>query len=242
MGFEVQHEGGETVYLREALLVYGTAHGDARYATRHDVAMIEGRPTIQAGGPLERAGLARLVGQLATASRLKTGVLPPNALTVGVDFVVWWLPPGRASFFFRTAEQRGYVGHRAGTGVHPGLVFAAKGPRLFAVAVKGSARPDEHSPLYHCPMMNVWASLGAVCTGSMPTPEGTAAQLIAGWTRGFFDSAFTHPNHARAVKFKGGLHAFWTANLDGRFEAFPEKVLVPLKTSLGRFIEGVEAS
>jgi PRTRC genetic system protein B len=240
MGFEVQHEGGETVCLREALLIYGTQNA-ARYATRHEVAMNDGRPTIQAGGPLDRASLARLVGQLATASRLKTGVLPPNTLAVGGDFVVWWLPPGRASFFFRTAEQRGCVGHRAGSGVHPGLVFAAKWPRLFAVAVKGNERPGQGTALYHCPLMNVWDQ-AEICTGSMPTPEGTAAQIIAGWTRGFFDSAFTHANHAHAIKFKGGLHAFWTANLDGRFETFPEKVLVPLKTSLGHFIDMVEAS
>lgn len=229
------------MHLSEALLVYASRHGGARYATRHTVVTVEGRPTIQAGQPLDRASLSRLVGQLATACRLKTGVLPANALAVGGDFVVWWLPPGRASFFFRTEEKPGCVGRRAGTGVHPGLVFAAKGPRLFAVAVKGSERPGESKPLYHCPMMNVW-DRAEVCTGSIPAPEGTAAQLITGWTRAFFDSAFTHPNHAHAIKFKGGLHAFWKRNLDGEFAVFPEKVLVPLKATLANLIDTVEAS
>ena len=45
------------------------------------------------------------------------------------------------------------------------------------------------------------------------------------WERNFWASAFTQPNHAKVVNYKGGLHAFSNDLLDGKFRKFPERVL-----------------
>ncbi len=243
MSFSIHHDTAEPMALKRAILLYGPKHGSLGYATVHDVVPgPNNTPVIKAGKALDRAVLSGIVTDLAGASRRRHGLLPPNVLAVGDASVMWWLPPGIRTFYFDTATtDANSIGKRAGKAWHPGLIFVAGRNEMWAFAVKGEKRPESGTPLYHAPLMNVWDG-GKVCTGTMPIPDTALASAIGKWEDSFFGSAFTHPNHPMAVKYKGGLHAFWRDMLDGKHARFPESVLVPIKDfTVGMLADGVEA-
>jgi PRTRC genetic system protein B len=119
-------------------------------------------------------------------------------------------------------------------------VFVAKDKDMWAFALKGKARPTAETKLFHVPMMNVWEN-GKVCTGSVPLPSSTVAQSIKEWEDAFWNSHFTHPNHKRPVRYKGGIHAFCIDLLDGKFKEFPVRVLNAIpNATLGALVERLD--
>ncbi|WP_019584502.1 hypothetical protein [Thioalkalivibrio sp. ALE16] len=85
----------------------------------------------------------------------------------------------------------------------PSLVFAANARgKLFLAATSGARRPHPGTPLYHAPLMNIYAST-AVCQGSVTTPAAPAeARAMPEWEDAIFRTWFTHTNHPRT--FAGG--------------------------------------
>ena len=76
-------------------------------------------------------------------------------------------------------------------------------------------------------------------SGVLGVPEGTTAEKIDTWNDAFFGSFFTHPNvRKNLVKYRGGSYKFWKHMLDGKFAHFPERVLVPVQTTLGQLLDG----
>jgi len=243
MSFSIHNEMAEPMALKRAILLYGPKHGNLGYATVHEVALgPDNSPVIKAGKALDRDALTSIVTDLSGAARRRHGLLPPNVLAVGNDLVMWWLSPGVRTFYFDTTTQdANNIGKRAGKARHPGLIFVAGRNKMWVFAVKGETRPESGTPLYHAPLMNVWDD-GKVCTGTMPIPDEALVSAIGKWEDSFFGSAFTHPNHPKAVKYKGGIHAFWRDMLDGKHGDFPETVLVPIKDStVGILADSVEA-
>ena len=250
MSFQISDPAATTATLRHAILLYGSnnvyGHG-VRYATVHPVTVDEdGRAQIREGQPLDRGSLVAFAQGLMTNNFAKGGVLPANVISVGQDHVAWWSPPSQRTYFFKTrlSEKDDMVGVRTGKAFAPGLLFAVKNKRMFVYAVRGKDRPTADTPLHLPPLMNCYDD-GRVCTGSMALPEQSTAATIQKWEDSFWQSAFTHPNGAKMVKYKGGLHRFSKDLLDGKFRKFPERYLVPYKTlTVGDFIstlEGVEA-
>lgn len=242
--FGVSDNNAAGVQLQQAILLYGaTSHsGSISYATIHPVDTAEGdaSPVIRAGRPVDKVALREVVAGLLDASRVRSGVLPDNILSIGPDFVVWWERPCERTYYFDCrrgpeGSDAASVGKRAGKGFVPGLVFVAKNQSMMVFAVKGSERPTLDTPLFHAPLMNVWVD-GRVCTGSMPLPDSTMAESVATWSRSFWESNFSHPNHAKVVKYKGGIHAFTNDLLDGKFKKFPDRILQPIK---GRTLGGL---
>jgi hypothetical protein len=242
MSFAIHHETAAPLALRSAILLYGPKHGGSAYATVHDVGLgPDNTPVIRAGRAMSRDALAQVVNDLGKTTRRRHGLLPPNVLALGAELAMWWLPPGERTFYFQSNEKGG-IGHRTGKGFHPGLVFVAGGTSMWVFAVKGSERPSEQTHLCHAPMMNIYED-GRLCTGSMPLPNDALAECLPAWTESFFKSAFTHPNQTKALRYKGGLHAFWRDMLDGKFASFPEQVLLPFKdATVGSLAEQVEGS
>lgn len=236
MSFEIFNAEQSSAGLSSAILVY--AHGGKPcYATVHAVETIDGRPVIRAGEPATREALAALAGSLVGAARSRCGMLPPTVLSAGDEHLVWWVPPGVRSLHF---DSRGPLGKRNGSAPHPGLVFALTRQSWMVVAVKGQQRPESSTPTFHAPYMNVWDS-GVVCAGSVRLPKGTAAERIAGTTDAFFRSFFTHPNHGKAVRGRGGLDAFWAKLLDAPATPFPERALVARDgETVGQLIDHIE--
>ena len=248
MSFEVHDLDAKSVELKSAILLYGgtTAYSTLRYATLHPVesAGPDAPPVIRAGRPLDSRTLQSVCADLMDSARVRSGVLPANVLSVGLEHVVWWSPPGRRTYFFNTSvadDGRVHVGQRSGMALTPGLVFVAKRQQMMVFAVKGDERPDASTPLCHAPLMNVYES-GKVCTGSMPLPDSTVAASIAKWEEAFWNSNFTHPNHTKPVNYKGGLHAFSLALLDDRFRTFPQRVLRRIKgLTLGALVDQLDS-
>lgn len=247
MSFEVHDCAAMSVKLKTAILLYenSNGHSGTSYATIHPVDSGDGNapPVIRAGRAADRTSLKAVCASLLEASRIRSGILTDNILSVGLEHVVWWQRPGKRNYFFdcRPAAEVGVsVGKRAGTGLTPGIVFVAKGQSMWAYAVKGDGRPDADTQLFHLPAMNVWVD-GKVCTGSMPLPDNTVAESIAAWEKSFWDSNFSHPNHPKPVSYKGGIHQFCIDLLDGKFKKFPQRVLCPIKgQTLGRLVDRLD--
>ena len=235
--FSIHAPADGVLKLAQAILIYRGASGDA-LATVHEVEPIDGEPVIGAGRSLTpRAAMALARSLLKRAAH--GGFLPDNVLFMAGDLILWWLKPATRHVTFRVSERDAPLlgGVERGESVpHPGLVFAASGREWRVWAVKGVQRPTLATPLFQAPYFNVDAK-GRICQGSVPKPDGTTAEKIDAWNDAFFRSYFTHPNvAAKLLRYPGGSFAFWRHTLDQRFKRFPERVLVPLDTTLGALL------
>lgn len=241
--FYIQTPTTGTVQLRRAVLIYDSPQGDA-IATIHPVEEIDGEAVIGAGQAMTpRAAMDLARAFLKRAAHC--GFLPEIVLFIEGDLIVWWLPPGRSHIAFKVSKEHELAlgGRERGETVpHPGLVFAASS-RVWGVwAVKGAQRPSPTTALYQAPYFNVNGQ-GSICQGNVPMPEGTTVEKIVAWNEAFLHSYFTHPNVAgKLVSYRGGAYAFWKDMLDGKFQKFPERVLVDVKTTLGKLLGMAEGA
>lgn len=222
----VRFSGTEEFKLTKAILVYAGSDNKAGCATVHDIYTDKcGKPTILAGVAATAKSVAAIAALLTR--QVKTGgFLPPTVLSVGIDSLVWWVPPAKSRIFFDCEE---FGGKRSAETPHPGLIFRVSGAREWSVfAVKGKDRPTLDSLIYIAPYFNTYAD-GAICTGNVTIPSGSAAGKASAWEKAFFDSYFTHPNIQapnKLVEYNGGAYRFWRDMLDGKYKRFPERVLV----------------
>lgn len=232
--FHIRTEQDGVLALRQAVLIYRGAQGSA-FATVHDVEEVDGEATILAGKAMTPRAAITLSRELAKGVS-QGGFIPDTVLYMDGELLLWWTRPGNRHIAFR-AEGLGCA-ERGEVVPHPGLVFAASSQVWKVWAVKGGARPTPDTELFQAPYFNVYDT-GAICQGSAAVPEGTTAERIGGWNDAFFGSFFTHPNvRKNLVKYRGGSYRFWRDMLDGRFERFPERVLVPMRTTLGQLLSG----
>lgn len=232
--FHIRTETDGVLNLRQAVLIYRGAQGTA-FATVHDIAHIDGEPTILAGKAMMPRAAITLSRELSKGVS-HGGFIPETVLYTDGDLLLWWVPPMRRHIAFRN-QQMG--AKECGEVVpHPGLVFAASSHHWSVWAVKGNKRPGPDTPLYQAPYFNIWQG-GRICQGNVEVPDGTTAEKIDAWNAAFFGSFFTHSNMPKnLVKYRGGAIQFWKDMLDGKFSRFPERVLVPTNTTLGALLEG----
>ncbi|MFC4524727.1 PRTRC system protein B [Cupriavidus pinatubonensis] len=222
------------VALQGAVLLYGRSPGDFSYATAHRVESEAGRPVIGAGTPLNRQALIHAVRQVAEASLPKGEYLTPNVLSISPTAVTWWCEAAHRRVFFQCKE----LGECNSVVPHPALVFQASHSGFRVFAVPGEDRPVPGTVLHEPPYFNTWDH-GKICIGSAHVPKQIDVASIDGWEAGFFNSAFTHPNHGgQRVTYARGPYAFWRDMLDGKFREFPQQVLIPMKRTLADLIAG----
>ncbi len=242
----VATEGADTFRLSNAILIYrsGTAVASRHYATLHPVLNGRGGARLGAGSPATREACAGFVRALADESAF-SGFIEPSMLYVAPRTVAWWRPPQPARVWFDTSKRpagdqaAAQIGIRSGVTPHPGLVFALHDGAWFVAAVKGNQRPTPDAKLHAAPYFNVWKG-GHICEGNIQRPDSVTPQTVARFERAFFESRFTHPNVSRLVRWKGGASAFWLALLDGKHKTFPERALLPLNTTLARWLKKLE--
>ncbi|WP_354677946.1 PRTRC system protein B [Cupriavidus plantarum] len=223
------------VALQGAILLYGEGPGQFSYATAHRmVSDASGRPVIGAGVPLNRMALIHAVRQVAANALPKGEFLTPNVLSISATTVTWWCPAASRRVFFKCEE----FGERNAIVAHPALVFQASHSGFSVFALQGEDRPLPETALFEPPYFNTWDH-GRICIGSAQVPKQIDVASISGWEEGFFNSAFTHPNHGgKRVAYERGVYAFWQDMLDGKFPDFPKQVLVPMKLTLAQLIAG----
>jgi len=235
--FHIHAPSDGVLTLDAAVLIYRGGQGSA-LATLHHVHHVNGEAVIGAGQPMT-PGKAIELSRALLKRAAHGGFLPENVLYLDGELIVWWEPPARRHVAFRVDQGHADLlgGQERGEAVpHPGLVFAASSRVWCVWAVKGCKRPTPETALYQAPYFNVNGQ-GQICQGSVPRPEGTAIEKIGAWNDAFFRSYFTHPNvTGKLVKHPGGAYAFWRDMLDGRFERFPQRVLAPVKTTLGELL------
>jgi PRTRC genetic system protein B len=232
--FEIRTQTDGVLELQQAVLIYRGAQGTA-LATVHDIAFVDGEPTIMAGKAMTARAAITLARALSKGIS-HGGFIPETVLYMDGDLLLWWVPPMRRHIAFRApklgSEECGDVVP------HPGLVFVASSAVWAVWAVKGNQRPTPDTALFQAPYFNVWQN-GRICQGNVEVPQGTTAEKIDAWNAAFFGSYFTHPNvHKHLVKYRGGAFAFWRDMLDGKFVAFPERVLVSAHTTLHALLNG----
>jgi len=231
--FRIRTEQDGVLALAQAVLIYRGAQGDA-LATIHDVAAIAGEATILAGKAMTPRAAIALAQELS--NRAAVGFIPESVLYLDGDAMFWWTRPGNRHICFREGALG--TGERGEVVPHPGLVFAASRRFWKVWAIKGDMRPTPDTELFQAPYFNVYDD-GGICQGSASVPDGTTAEKVAAWNDAFFKSFFTHPNvRKKLVKYRGGSCKFWQDMLDGSFERFPERVLVPVQMTLGQLLSG----
>jgi PRTRC genetic system protein B len=234
-------ETGSEVKLSSAILFYSGRHGE-NYATVHPVTEGDSgrkkgsRPVIGAGRPVDRDELTRALSALAANTAPAADFLPVTVLGVSSSALTWWCAPATRRVFFQCEELGG---KRSAVVRHPGLVFQASVGGFRVFALYGKDRPTADSALFEPPYFNTWDH-GKICIGTARVPKRINIAAIAGWEEGFFNSAFTHPNHGgKRVEYQDGFFAFWRDMLNGKFsEEFPLKVLVPTKKKVRDLVTG----
>jgi PRTRC genetic system protein B len=235
-GLDIGSDRVDELAATSAILLYSRGDRSAVYGTVHPVTEGKGgRATIGAGRPIERKALFDCLRELAENAAPKAEFLPETVLSVSQHSVMWWCRPAMRRVFFECEE----IGRRSAVVPHPGLVFRAASHGFSVFALLEDGRPTPVSALYEPPYFNTWDE-GKICIGSARVPKRLDVASIEGWESGFFESAFTHPNHGgKRVSHKNGEFAFWKEMLDGNYgEQFPKDALVPMKLTLAELIAG----
>ncbi len=207
--------------------------------TFHAVTEHAGAPCIGAGRAMTHGDAEVLLAALKGEPSGTREWIAPELLAQGDRFLAWHIPGRVRPMWFSSGGKRIRL-----EVPWPNLVFSATDGaiRLAALATRG--RPRLGTRLFHAPLMNVYAD-GVVCLGSAKVGEMHGTGSIAPCEAAIFDSLFTHGN------FRGNLARgqrkgetsdaehlrFWKRLASERLPVFPTDALVPMKTTLGAFLE-----
>jgi PRTRC genetic system protein B len=218
--------------LRDALLIY--RENRRSFITRHSVtAQKQGPPMLGPAQPLTAAFVEDLAESLSGGVMVE--VLPETILAKTDRMIAWWTPRRLRRMFFDNAEGKAQE-LNGRVFPQPALAWRVTQGDLKIRALCDNKRPNAETTLAVAPFWNL-SDDGRVCLGTMRSPESASAGSIAGWERGFYESAFTHANVGRVTRHKGGHDALWS-ELAGRRRRFPADALIRLPQTLAQFIQG----
>ncbi|OCX67498.1 hypothetical protein A6M27_01765 [Acidithiobacillus thiooxidans] len=221
------HIESHSMQLRSAILLYGNG-GHVDYATQHPVGQnSDNAPVILPGSALTQEELASAYQALLGKTPLQ--MLDNRTLAFNVSTLVFWSEPQVRTTYFDCPEP---MGERSGPVPHPGLVFVWQDHGLSVFAVKGRKRPSLNTPLFKAPYMNVYAG-GSICMGNVKVPKPEPGNISA-CEAAFFQSRFTHANHATQVQYPGGIYTMWVDLLASKANRFPEQALAPMEPVHGK--------
>ena len=225
--------GGPSQFeLRGAILVYsGGQTSNGAFTSWHDAESdAGGTPRLGPALPLTTVFLRELSRGLGAMTRPE--VLPDNVLVRTPESLVWWRPAQRSKMFFRHDDELGAVSGR--TFPQPPLLFRVTQRELWIRALTDNVRPTATTALMVAPYYNANTE-GAVCQGSMHSPEEASVAAMEQWERSFFESEFTHIyGSGHFTRHPGGMAGLWSS-LAGK-KAFPIDQLSPAGESLAGFV------
>lgn len=242
---------GQHYQLSAAILLYerkqenqlsfsnGSDLGPEGIATVHKLALRDGRPTIEAGRPMNEADYQNMIKVLAPSERPQMVWQDHSVLARGMGRMVWWTPPmNRAMFFKKSGHFSGKSFENQAICPLPGMVWQSTGTSLYVYAFRGSAMPEKETRLCQAPLFNVWAK-GEVCHGSAVAPMDEQKDDPKAWEKFLFGSHFTHPNFVQKDRLVKGQdpHTFWKQMLEAPPPSFPEQRLVDLELTVADLLE-----
>lgn len=222
-----------------ALLFHTRRNGHGlELLTVHDINNVRGVSTIGAGTPLTPEAEQRIL-DLLTKPIKDTAMtfLPENLLYSDRMQTMWFISSAVRKMHLR--DNQGIVSSI--TTRWPNLVLLTRNRLLYIVAVADDKRPTPQTPIFHAPLGNLYSSTN-LCTGNATLPMGCSVSDIASWESIVFDTAWTHANHndvyrpLKKSKAPEDIEAFW-AKRDKHVAPFPQAHLVPMKITLGEWIE-----
>lgn len=225
--------GGPSQFeLRGAILVYDGGNTSNRaFASWHDIeGNATGAPRLGPAVPLTTAFLRELSRGLGAMTRPE--LLPENALVRTPESLVWWQPAQTRKMFFRQEDELGSVSGR--NFPQPPLVFRVSQRELWIRAMDKNVRPTASTELMVAPYYNVNTE-GAVCQGTMRSPDDASVAAMEQWEQSFFESEFTHIyGSGHFTRHPGGIAGLWIS-LAGK-KTFPSCQLSPAGESLAQFV------
>ncbi len=235
--FEVSNHG-DGYQLSAAVLVYTDRAKRHAFATKHEVQMLEGRPTVRPGSPFSEVDYRNLVMAMAPKEQPRMQWQDHRILARGMGKVIWWEPRMSRSLFFRKSSHNAGTFDGKGSCPCPGLVFMSTARALYVFAFKGDQPPTQRTKLWQAPFFNVW-STGQVCVGNAALPGEEQRGDPDAWERMFFGSHFTHPNFTEKDRLIRGANPteFWKQLLEQKPASFPEDVLAPIGVSVQDLLE-----
>jgi PRTRC genetic system protein B len=208
--------------------------------TYHELAVGDAGASIRPGRAMTRADATGLLRALLGD---RTGELvwsPAQVLSQGEDSLVWYVPGKvRRMFFAATGGQTLTL-----EAPWPTLLFAAREQTLRLAAIKGRGRPTPRTPLYHAPLMNLYAD-GRVCLGSATVPMASGFETMVDFEAAIFDTRFSHGNFRGNLAYRQGEGGatkdqdhirFWRDLAKDKASRFPNQVLVPIGRRLESFL------
>lgn len=233
-------------------LLFHTRHNKLEVITAHRAIKGRTRPMLSPGRlmtPEDEAAILALLTKPGGVSALR--LIPEHLLYHDARTLVWHAPSRVAPMQLATEDGVAVIQTR-----WPSMVFMARDRELAVVALPDAARPTLDTPVFHCPLPNIYSST-SVCMGSAKLPVGNGDESIPLWEAAFFGSAFTHENHRQAItpnvpakgKRKTVKRPGWPVSADpmeawatrhGDDTAFPAANLTPLECSLGEWINGLD--
>ncbi|WP_341744783.1 PRTRC system protein B [Azonexus hydrophilus] len=210
----------QTQQISQAFLLYRD------FVTIHDVEVDNGVPVIKPGVLATKEAISCGLRALMPPEEAKVELLPAELLAKGVDYMAWWIKPGKRHVRFDAKK----LGKRGAVVNLPGLVMIVAPSGWYVFAVAGRSRPTATTKIYRSPFFNVWDQ-GKICVGSVTVPDAEKFFDTAAWEAAFFDSYFAHPNVDKLVKDEDA-YDFWADMLDGKYPKFPTKKLYATKHSL----------
>jgi PRTRC genetic system protein B len=197
----------------------------------HDV-QISGamKPTMQImpGSPLCTDRVVKILHAMGVQAGLNVEILPEVVISISPRHLVWWKPAGRSRIWMNNQE----IGKRSKIVPHPALLFMVVGKEFYVFALKENQRPTATTPLYYAPYFNIYDE-GKICMGNVLLPEKITVTSIPALEKAFFESEFTHPNgREKKIAYQRGEYAFWKDMLDGKFDCFPNELLVTTSMTL----------
>jgi PRTRC genetic system protein B len=214
-----------------ALLLY--SRQNAHLLLKHPVHTgVDGSCSLGAGQALSTADHGYLMQFL---SGLDLQLTQATTLAVGVNSLIWWVPPAERPVWFDAKYQAtASIARLSGQPVPwPGLVMRASAGRLQVFALQGQERPTAQTPLMHAPFWNLFAQ-GVVCRGSVQYPAACTPSLQEAWETVFFQSVFTGPSRTdRYMNWGAGYEAL--LDQAQRLGHFPDEVLMDAGLTLQAF-------
>lgn len=228
-----------TLKASKGIVLYEARGGNQAFATLHSIRVDdEGRPSFLPGQAMTREMLFALASKLMPDASYD--YLPPEILSLGHGWMVWWCQGGPRNLFFRT-DAGDPIGERTLQVDLPPLVFAAKNESLSVFSLAKPERPMPDTPLFMAPFYNVWTE-GNLCRGNARLPDRSGPEAIGDWENMFFNSSFTHPNSGseKLSRHPKGLKGLWHDLSKQRWKNFPIKMLAPAKMTLSDLVQSMK--